>query len=256
MPLVDVVGLAALVILAADDQQIILGVDPRHEPDVMIRIAGVPVQRQRHGATRHRRADHIGHVGRLLRMDDDAIVHRHVGRHDDAAGADRAGRRLHARALAALDALRVGAGVNTPAGPLNRLGKAAEVLQRMELCLARKPQARTGVETERRPPDLDDIVEAGAMRGLELAIQIRFIVLGGAEQVAVEPHEIAGDPLARDDAFDAIDGGRVAFRREPRAALAVEALQIHEAIVERIDEVRGGGAGLAATDAAIVEHDH
>ena len=102
---------------------------------------------------------------------------------------------------------------------------------------------------DRRAADLGHVVQTRAMRGGQLAIEERFVVLGSAEQVAVEPLEVTRDPLAGHDALDAIDGRRVALGREPRAALAVEALEIEIAIVERIDEMGGRRAGLAAADA-------
>ena len=71
MALVDVVGLPALVILAADDQQIVVGIDRaaagRSDTD-----RRCPSRAPRHGVARHARADHIGHVRRLLGVNDHA----------------------------------------------------------------------------------------------------------------------------------------------------------------------------------------
>ena len=58
-----------------------------------------------------------------------------------------------------------------------------------------------------------------------------------------------------DDALDAVDGGGVALGREPRAGGAVQPLDLGVAVVERVDQVCGGAAGLAAADRAAVEDD-
>ena len=52
MALLDVVGLATLVILSANDQQIVIAINARLHADVVIRIAGIPEQRERHRAAR------------------------------------------------------------------------------------------------------------------------------------------------------------------------------------------------------------
>lgn len=80
-------------------------------------------------------------------------------------------------------------------------------------------------------------------------------MFGREEQVAVEAPEVARDALARDDVLDPIDGGGMAFRGQPRAALAVQALDCEKPVVDRIDEVRGRGAGHAAADRPILQDD-
>jgi hypothetical protein len=99
-------------------------------------------------------------------------------------------------------------------------------------------------------------VKTGAMSGLQLAVEICLVVFGRAKKVAVQSREIAGDALARHDALDAIDRRGVALGGEPRAALAMEPLEIHEAIVQRIDEVRRRRAGLPAADRAVFDDHH
>ena len=126
----------------------------------------------------------------------------------------------------------------------------------MELRLVRKAQARAGVERDRRAANLRDVVQAGAVDRLQLAIEKRLIVPGGAEEIAVEADEVACDSLARDDAFDAIDRRRVTLGGQPRAALAVIPLEFEEAIVERIDEVGRRRARLSAANAAVFDHHH
>src|SRR5204862_98657 len=66
----------------------------------------------------------------------------------------------------------------------------------------------------------------------------------------------AGNRLVADDALDAVDRGLVAPRRERRALLAEQALELEVAVVERAHEVRGRAPGLAPRDRARLEHHH
>ena len=47
----------------------------------------------------------------------------------------------------------------------------------------------------------------------------------------------------------------MALGRQARATRAVQTFEVEEAIVERIDEVRGRRPRLSAADAAVFEHD-
>src|SRR5205085_1835070 len=75
------------------------------------------------------------------------------------------------------------------------------------------------------------------------------------EQVAVQPGEVAVDPLLAGDRLDAVDGGGVARGGQRRRLGAAGALQLGVAVVEGVGQVGGGPAGLAAGDRAVVQHD-
>src|SRR5262245_4818398 len=85
-----VVGLALPVVLASHDQSI--GALPRRrsaaafQADVMIGVGGIPVQRARDGVPPDARADYIGPVRTLSRMNGQVVVNWRVGGHDDRAG--------------------------------------------------------------------------------------------------------------------------------------------------------------------------
>ena len=84
--LLRVAGLTRLVILTADEEQIVrtVAID-RDDTQVVIRIRRVPEQRVRNRSTRYAHGDHVGHVRRLLRVDGESIVDRRVGG-DDGRG--------------------------------------------------------------------------------------------------------------------------------------------------------------------------
>ena len=146
------------------------------------------------------------------------------------------------RVGAAFELLDVHAGVDLPARGQDGLGQAGEVAQRMELGLAREAQGGTRVEgAERSARDLLDF-EAGAARRLELAVELVRRLSARDEQVAVHAREVAGDAALGDDRLDAVDGGGVALRGQPRPRLAVELLEAVEVVVERAGQVRGGAA--------------
>jgi hypothetical protein len=77
-------------------------------------------------------------------------------------------------------------------------------------------------------------MQAGAVRGRQLAIEIVLVVTWRRKQVAVNAFEVAGNPFARDDRVNAIDGGGVAFGGKAGATLSVPTLQLEVAIVKRI----------------------
>ena len=86
-----ILRLAGLVVLAADDQDVHglvvvsaqLAVGRPLEPDVVVRILGVPVERVGDRAGGDAGADRIGMIRRLFGMNRDEIVERRVGRDDD-----------------------------------------------------------------------------------------------------------------------------------------------------------------------------
>ena len=74
-----------------------------------------------------------------------------------------------------------------------------QIAERVELRLARKAQAGpvSNARQRRARADALDVGEAGAVRGLELALEQLRLVAGREEQVAVDAREVAVDLLAR-----------------------------------------------------------
>lgn len=135
--------------------------------------------------------------------------------------------------------------------------QAAEVAQGVDLGLLREPQRRRvlqrGDAQARQPLDL---VEAGAVRGLQFAPDHRFGLATAQEEIAVEPFEVAVQALAVDDALDAVDGALVAGSGQARPGRAVDPLDLEIAVVDGAAQVRRGAMGLARPRLAIVDHHH
>ena len=124
------------------------------EPDVVVRVQRCP-SRGAFGTepARHRDADHVGAVGRLLGVDRHAVVDRRVGRHHDRTRGDRPGvRAATTRALAARDVRgrawcqmrgRRARSIARPGPSGTAAGGTAP---------ARKAQARARVEARKRRP--------------------------------------------------------------------------------------------------------
>ena len=153
----------------------------------MVRIAGIPGKHGRHAAARHARADHVGHVRRLLGVQREAIVDRHVGRNDQRVAGHDVVADVDERRHDALEMVRVAVAVDVAAGAAHRRRQRAQVLERMELSLPRKAQAGAGIPARVRRARLQrDVLQPGAMRGIELALERRALVALGEEQIAVE----------------------------------------------------------------------
>src|SRR5690606_35629476 len=85
--------------------------------------------------------------------------------------------------------------------------------------------------------------------------QVFLRLVAREEEETIETREVAVDVVLCDDALDAVDRGAMARRSEPRTVLAVQLLEVREAVIHRIGELRGGAPGLAVTGISIVEHD-
>lgn len=86
-----------------------------------------------------------------------------------------------------------GAGLTVCRGALRCASNGGEVLQNMKLRLFGQAQCRPGIErVNRRSLDATDIGQAGAMRRLQLLIELRDIVTRRNEQIPVESSEIVG----------------------------------------------------------------
>ena len=126
MPFVRVVRLSRFVIFPSDDQHIALAlvVVRAVEPDVVIRVLGVPVEGLRYRAVRHCDSDHIGHVGSLLGMDGDEVIDRGVRRHHHCVSSDHLTTSRNARRRTAVDPVGVGLGENPPAVAHDRFAQS------------------------------------------------------------------------------------------------------------------------------------
>jgi hypothetical protein len=171
--------LAGLVILASDNEDIVVelatgGIFRLLEADVMVGIRGVPVQSRGNRAARNACPDHVSAIRGLLAVNDQPVVDRSVGADDHIVGADNVSAACrNARRLAVYYFLGVHARIDLSAVAKDGASEPLEILERMESCLARKPQRRTTVpEAERNPVDDLRVVDSRAVRSLELSLEI------------------------------------------------------------------------------------
>ena len=108
----------------------------------MVRIGGIPEQEAGDGAAPHPGANDVRAIRSLLGMDDQAVVDRGVGGNDDGpcTHAHAVGLHAGARVRQAFDFVGVRAAVDSPAVPADGAGEASDVLEDVELALARKTQ--------------------------------------------------------------------------------------------------------------------
>src|SRR5436190_23793639 len=111
----------------------------------------------------------------------------------------------------------------------------------MELPLIGKSQTQPGVKIlPWDSADLFDIRQSCAMHSLQLVIEDFLIFSGRQEQIAVNASKLAVNIFFPDQGFDAVNGRCVAFCRKTSSPLAVQALDLVVAIVDRIGEMSGG----------------
>ena len=136
----------------------------------------------------------------------------------------------------------------------DRVGESGEVLEDVKLTLIGPAERGPRVEVgDRGAVDLGDVGGAGAVCGVELLVEDLLLVVRAKEQVAVEAAEVAVDVLEPNDLLDAINGGHVALDDESGVGLAVDGLEVVDAVVHRPSEVGGGAPGLAAADRSVVD---
>ncbi len=251
-----VVGLPGLVILAADDQHV-AAMFHRLHADVVVILEGVPVQGPRHRVARDACADRIGQIGGLLGVDGHKVVDGRIGGHHDGTGGDHgSGLRLDLRPAPAIDLRGVSPRVDRPTPPGEGFRKAGEVLEGVELPLAREAEATPGIEgRERRTSHHLDVLQSGPMRGLELLVQQLPGLPGRQEQVAVDAEEVAVDPFVVRDRLDPVDGRGVALGGKPGPVLAVDLLDLDVAVIDGVGQVGGRALRLSAGDGAVIQHD-
>ncbi len=186
-PLFSVGRLRRLVVLTADDQQIHrlrvvasqFSIGGPLQPNVVIRIVRVPVERRRDRTHGHAGADDVGVVRRLLGVDGEEVDERNIRCDHDRLRCD-------VPSVSCFDISRGTAGhlhgsdaaVETPASAGEGLQHAIEILERMELGLSREVQARSTLEScDGRVRQFLDL-GPGLARGVQLLIEIRLIALG------------------------------------------------------------------------------
>jgi len=93
---------------------------------------------------------------------------------------------------------------------------------------------------DRRTVGPADCEQTRALAQLDLALEHIVRRVRIAEQIAIEPREIAVDRFGLDDALDAIDCGRMTLRRVSRAVFTMESLDL---VVAGIEHARQMGRG-------------
>src|SRR3954470_19100627 len=125
----------------------------------------------------------------------------------------------------------------------------------MELSLPWEAQAGARVPAlVRRPRDHLNVAQAGAMRGVEFALERGTLVALREEKVAVQAGEIAVERFPAHDLVDALDRRGMAVGRDAHRLGAVQLLQLEVAVVEHVGQVAGGHARHARDERPVVEH--
>jgi hypothetical protein len=124
-----IVGLARLMVLAADDQNVAVGIGLAFlQPHIVIRLKRVPIECIADGVFRNTGTDHVRHVGRLLGMERDEVVDRRVRGHDDGVGDDLVLADFDRRGVAPFDVVGVAVAVDLAALVFDRLCDGREIL--------------------------------------------------------------------------------------------------------------------------------
>jgi len=256
-------GLPGFVILAANDQDVVIQLVPGFilgvlDADVVVRIGSIPVQSLRDRSLRNSRADDIGAIRGLLAVDDEPVVDRRVGANDDVVRADDVAiARRHPRRLTILDLLRVHASVDLAPVTKNRASETLQVLERVEGSLSRKAERWSAVpESERDAIDQLCIGYSGALGRFELSFQVLARILAAKEEEAFDALEIAIDVFHRRNGFDSMNRRHVTFGCQPGTFLAVHLLDVVVAIIEGSGKVGGGATRLATTDWSVVDQNN
>jgi len=256
-------GLPGFVILAANDQDVVIQLVPGFilgvlDADVVVRIGSIPVQSLRDRSLRNSRADDIGAIRGLLAVDDEPVVDWCIGANNDIIGVDDVAiARGDLRRLTILDFLGVDAGVDLPSITKNRASQTLQILERVKGGLSRKAKRGPAVpESERNAIDKLRIHYSGAVGRFELALQILACVLAAKKEEAFDTLEIAVDVFHRRNGLDSMYRRHVTLGCQPGTFLAVHDLDVVVAIVERGGEVSGCAARLTTTDWPIIDQDN
>jgi hypothetical protein len=115
--------------------------------------------------------------------------------------------------FAVAHALHAGAGEDVAAVAPDGTHEPVHVEERVELRLA--GDAKRGPVRQRARKAGAAHPEPRALAGLVLLLEVEVLVLRRLEEVAVEAFEPARDPFPAADGLNLVDGGAVAFDREP-----------------------------------------
>ena len=132
------------------------------------------------------RADDVGAVRGLLRVDGDEVVDRRVGGDDHGAGRDGVavgGDDARVLGVNRLDLVGVRLREDLPAESLDRAREPLEILEDVELPLPREAQGAARVERlDGRAFDQLDVGQAGAVRGRQLVVEFLLRFASGAKR--------------------------------------------------------------------------
>ena len=188
-----------------------------------------------HGIRLHGRADGVGAIGKLLRMDRDNVGNGTIGRNDDSAcGHDVPVLCFHPCGISAFHVCDMRTVYSRGAIPPQRLDQARQILHRMKLALSGKPQAWSCIKTRhRRTIQKFDIGQAGPMGRLEFSFEIPNRAFRRKKEKTVEASKIAVDALGVDDRLDSGDCGRVALGGQLGDLFSANLFKMEVAVIQR-----------------------
>ena len=238
---------ARLVVLPADHEQPRRGV----APEIVIRVGRVPEEPAERGALRLH-TEHVRSVVREIRLEPEP-VERRVGRHEHVPGAnDGPVLRDHAAGLAILDVENARVLVDDSALCEDLLAERKEVLAHVKFGLVLEANAGHGRERQRHLAAHGHI-QPSLLRRFVLRVQPFEVVLALGVKPARQTAEAACDAELVDEPGDAVDCGAAGAGRERRAILAEVLLERGEPRVDRLGEMRRGGARDALRHLARLE---
>jgi hypothetical protein len=249
------------VILAADDEEFVLGVVAVRDAQIVIGLLHVPVQRVRDVPLRDLERDDVRAIRGLLQRDRDHARDRRVRRHDHVRRDDgpSVARDDGGDGLSFVHAVDDDALEDAAAQSTNGLRERDDVCARVDLGLV--AEANRGELAEMREGRcFDEVrVEPCTKARFELEGHRAAGRVGRTVEIGVharEPtHRFTRRFARRAERLDPIDRSAVSVGEEPGASLSVSTLEGHEAIVERIREMGCGAQRLTAADHAPVEDD-
>jgi len=123
-------------------------------------------------------------------------------------------------------------------------------------CLAREAKSRAAVpKAEWNAIDQLGVIDSGAMRRLELSLELLLLSVGAQKKVAFDSLKIAVDVLHGSNRLDAMDCRHMTFGRESGAFLTVNPGNVVVAVVQGRREMSSSATGLATPDRSIIyEH--
>ncbi len=183
------------------------------QPNIMVGIERIPVQRVRQGIARNRKRHRVGSVRRHLGMKCEPIHDRRIGGHNGSPGGNRAtiGYRDHGPVVPLLDLLDDGLRMKCPAFCGNHRGETLQIFERMKGGLTRISQHMLLVAMGQRHTDQPMHGRADRADGVQFLLDDFRIGVQRLEEIAVEPAKIAVDLFTLLNLLDAIDGRGLAL---------------------------------------------